>query len=187
MNAGEGNPTTRFRSREADEEGPFSRFDFEKPVRLKEKGISKDLKDIKANKWNLPEKIRDIVAEKLEKYMSDKDGDVQDVDVKPYFGEKGETTAKDALEYISSNSTDEGIKKLASYLLKNIGDNGGVSVSFREKRDGVRGKYYSSNHTVSIRRSAARGADEATAKNNLEQTIIHEIAHAISRKFQLYK
>lgn len=177
-NGNDGSPTTRLRSREADEDG--SRFDFEKPVRLNIKAIDKDLRDIEANKWNLPEKIRDIVAEKLEKYMSDKDGDIQDIDVKPYFGEKGETTAKDALEYISNNSTDNGIKELASYLLKNIGDNGDVSVKFSENRSGSRGKYYSNDHSVSIRRSAARGVDEATAKNNLEQTIIHEIAHAIT-------
>jgi len=172
-------PKTVFSELMADEDG---RFDFEKPIRLKEKGISKDLKDIKANKWNLPERVRDVVAKKLEQYMSNKDGEIQDVDVKPYFGEKNETTAKDALEYISNNSTDGGIKKLASYLLKNIGDNGDVSVKFSENRTGPRGKYYTIDHKVSIRRSAARGVDEATAKNNLEQTIIHEIAHAITAR-----
>ena len=162
----------------ADEDS--SRFDFTKDVSLRTKGVDKDLREIKANEWNLPEDVRKVVAEKLERYMDEKSGDIQDVDVTPYFGKEGKTTAKDVLTHISENSTDADIRKLASYLLNNLGNNGSVPVSFTNRTRGLRGQYFPGYHSIRINKVSLSGKDVVSAANNMEQTIVHEIAHAVT-------
>lgn len=163
-----------------DEDEDSGTIDLQKKrVSLKGKAVSEDLKSIKANKWNLPERIKEIVSQKLEKYMSLKNGERQNVDTKTYFGESGRTNARAILTHISTNSTDQGVRELASYLLKNIGKNANVLVSLGNA-DGARGKYYSHNHTVEISKASMVGNSVEEAAVNMEQTVIHEIAHAMT-------
>lgn len=161
-------------------ENDAARFDFEKPISLKRKAVAEDLKAIQAKEWNLPENVQKVVEQKLSDYMSKKEGENQQVDVSSYFGREGKTTAADILNYIKNNSTDAEIKELASYLLDHIGNNGNVVVTKTDKVTGPRGQYFSSSHSVKIHQASLTGNTVEEALHNMEQTIIHEISHAVT-------
>lgn len=149
-------------------------------VTLKKKRMQEEWKAIKTNKWILPKSIQSKIEKKLNAYTESKETYYKgDVDITNYFGKENKTTAKSVLEYIAKNSTDSVTRKLAARLLKNLGNNGEVSITFGDA-SGNAGLYKASDHSIAISKDALRGKTLKEALVSMEGTIIHEIAHAIT-------
>lgn len=169
-------------------DGLFSPENFDRetpaPKSLKRKRMREEWKAkwdaIKSNDWNLPKEIQEKVEKKLKDYEDSQHGYYKgEVDTTNYFGKENKTTAKSVLEYIAKNSTDSTTRKLAARLLKNLGNNGEVPVTFGFAY-GARGIYSAADHSVSISKDALKGKTLEEALVSMEGTIIHEIAHAIT-------
>ena len=169
-------------------DGLFSPGNFDRetpaPKSLKRKRMQEEWKAkwdaIKSNDWNLPKEIQEKVEKKLKEYDESQYGYYKgEVDTTNYFGKENKTTAKSVLEYIAKNSTDSTTRKLASRLLKNLGNNGEVPVTFGFAY-GARGIYNAAEHSVAISTDALKGKTLEEALVSMEGTIIHEIAHAIT-------
>lgn len=169
-------------------DGLFSPRDFDRetpaPKSIKRERLQKKWKAewdaIKTNDWNLPKTIQERVEKKLKEYEESQYGYYKgEVDTTNYFGKENKTTAKSVLEYIAKNSTDSTTRKLAARLLKNLGNNEEVPVTFGFAY-GAKGIYNATEHSVAISKDALKGKTLEEALVSMEGTIIHEIAHAIT-------
>lgn len=169
-------------------DGLFSPGDFDRetpaPKSIKRERLQKkwqaEWDAIKTNDWNLPKTIQERVEKKLKEYEESQYGYYKgEVNTTNYFGKENKTTAKSVLEYIAKNSTDSTTRKLAARLLKNLGNNGEVPVTFGFAY-GAKGIYNATEHSVAISKDALKGKTLEEALVSIEGTIIHEIAHAIT-------
>lgn len=169
-------------------DGLFSPEDFDRetpaPKSIKRERLQKkwqaEWDAIKTNDWNLPKTIQERIEKKLKDYKESQYGYYKgEVDITNYFGKENKTTAKSVLEYIAKNSTDSTTRKLATRLLKNLGNNGEVPVTFGFAY-GAKGIYNAAEHSVAISKDALKGKTLEEALVSMEGSIIHEIAHAIT-------
>lgn len=164
--------------------GEYSRFDLGKKPTLRQKVMFNALKLIKAKQWNLTEEQQKQVADALTHYMEEKGKEIV-YDVEPehiysYFGNNDQTTAANILDYIIKNSTDESIVQLAKYVAKNLGNSANTKVSWNSQIAGKpRGRRLHTGSII-IFGTSFQGRNREHATNNMEQTIIHEIAHDIT-------
>lgn len=154
----------------------FTAEDFIKEGREAQRTIAREV-------GKLPLGLRMRVRRKLDKLANPKGTFYENVG-NSYFSEEGSTTAREVLQKISKESTDSTIRDLAQRVLDNIGIAGSTVLSRQEKgiRLSTRGTYFWESQDIEIYNSALSGTSEAAAKNSLERTIIHEIAHAITSR-----
>ena len=166
----------RLYEEQTDDEIRFTAEDFIKEGREAKRTINREV-------GKLPLGLRERVRRKLNQLSPEKGIYYENVG-SAYFSEDGTTTAREVLQKITKESTDSAIRELAQRVLDNIGIVGSTVLSRQEKgkRLSIRGTYFFESQDIEIYNSALSGTTEASAKNSLERTIIHEIVHAITSR-----
>ena len=132
--------------------------------------------------WNnLPREILDKVLNKISLYKESKTTEVRDFLPSMYFGKSNRSTIGEMLNKISRLSTDREIRRIARYLISKGSNDiiNNLEIIRTDERDGLRGQYLS-NERIVINQAAMTGKSDKEALNNYEQTILHEIAHALT-------
>lgn len=131
--------------------------------------------------WSLPQEVLDEVLDRISSYKEGKSLEIRDFVPTIYFDDSNESTVGEILNKISQQSTDRGIRELANYLIKKGGKDrvSSIPITRTNRKEGLRGQYVT-NGKIYIHQAAMTGRSDAEALNNYEQTILHEIAHAMT-------